>query len=363
MDEKILDVLLHILAKLDSDPYEYSDPYTIGGATGNYSLFSPYNTEAEWAIIAATGLGTFGFVAPTLATEEAPANFNVPASAGPTTLFTGPGVLQNAVVTAVGTTNLTFQDAAGNVIATVVQPGTVGQELPFSAEFVTSLVANNAATTPVVTVSILKYGAAATLGTNPSSAIFVVGARNPSQPTLSTTGADVFSKAGNKDGNQLSSYVGALTQQAPFITFSPEWMPLQGNTGIFLNVATPTTTEVLVTLMLRRKLEFLIPTIEARKPHAHTPLSARNARTFMAGFAEGMHRIGMPINPQPEQDPGRFKRAASGLARGEYQAVVDPRTINPMRNLDRQVSLHNLKGDKGPMIPPNPRERRPRRTS
>jgi len=355
--DDILGALQEIAKRLDSDEYEYSDPYTIGGVTGEYTLYSPYNTEAEWAIVSALGQGTFGFVAPTGVVY---ANAAVPATAGNLTIFTGDGELLSATVTTAGTANLTFQDDGGNVIGTVIQPGTVGQYVPLTGGFSTSLVANKTASTPVVTVSYLQNATAGTLAT-PAS--FVIGARNPSQPTLSATGATTFSAFGNKDGNQLSSYVGALTQQAPFITYAPEFMPLQGNTGVFLQVSAPANTAVYVTLQLRRKLEFLIPTVEYRRPHTHTPLSARGARTFMAGFDEAMYRIGMPINPQPEQDPGRFKRAMGGLAGGEYQAVPDPRTVNPMRNLDRQVSLHNLKGEPIRNAPKNPRERRPRRVT
>ena len=351
MDEAILGVLKQILAKLDSDEYEYSDPYTIGGSTGTYQLFSPWNTECEWAVVSALAHGTFGFVAPSFQ------DFAVPATAGSVTLVTGQGELLSAVVTAAGTANLTFQDAAGNIIAEVVQPGTIGQELPLNASFTTSLVANKTASTPAVTVSVEMTGTLASIGD------FVIGARNPTQIQLSPAGADKFGVSGFKDGNPLSSYVGSLTQQAPFVTYASQFVPLQGNTGLFLQTSTPASTEVLVTIMLRRKLEFLIPTIEYRKPHTHTPLSARGARTFMAGFDEALYRRGIPVNPQPEQDPGRFKRAASGLAGGEYQPAVDPRTINPMRNLDRQVSLHNLKGDPIRNAPHNPRERRGRRVT
>jgi len=351
--DDILGALQEIAKRLDSDEYEYSDPYTIGGATGTYQLFSPWNTECEWAIVSALAHGTFGFVAPSFQ------DFAVPATAGAVTLVTGQGELLSAVVTAAGTTNLTFQDAAGNIIAEVVQPGTVGQELPLNASFTTSLVANKATTTPAVTVSVQMTGTPASIGD------FVIGARNPSQLVMSPAGADKFGLSGFKDGNPLSSYVGSLTQQAPFITYAPQFVPLQGNTGLFLQTSTPASTEVLVTLMLRRKLEFLIPTVEYRKPHTHTPLSARGARTFMAGFDEAMYRIGLPVNPQPEQDPGRFDVAkhGGGLAAGEYQPVVDPRTINPMRNLDRQVSLHNLKGDPIRNAPRNPRERRGKRVT
>jgi len=114
-----------------------------------------------------------------------------------------------------------------------------------------------------------------------------------------------------------------------------------------------------VTIMLRRKLEFLIPTIEYRKPHTHTPLSARGARTFMAGFDEALYRAGLPINPQPAMRPDRFKRTGEE----QFQPVPNPQTINPMRQLDRQVSLHNLKGDPIRNAPRNPRERRPRRVT
>ena len=46
-----------------SDDYEISDPYTIGGATGLYTVRSPYNTECEWSIISVTGLGSLASAA------------------------------------------------------------------------------------------------------------------------------------------------------------------------------------------------------------------------------------------------------------------------------------------------------------
>src|SRR5437879_1846107 len=47
----------------DNDEYETSDPVTIGGATGQYAVPSPWHTECEWAAISATGIGTLASAA------------------------------------------------------------------------------------------------------------------------------------------------------------------------------------------------------------------------------------------------------------------------------------------------------------
>ena len=297
--DEVMEKLLACLERIEEntgDQYETSDPYTIGGATGVYSVPSPYHTECEWALISATGVGTFGFVAGSLGSEEAPANFNVPASAGPTTLMTGAGQLQSAVVTAAGTTNLSFQDAAGNVIATVVQPGTVGQEIQFNADFATSLVANNATTTPVVVASVLKSAVPATAGTLAMAATFAIASKNSGPPKLSATGADTFGAAagGADNNNALPAYVGALTNQAPLITYSGDaWMPLPSPAFVYLQTSTPASTEVLLTVQFRRKLARYIPDKPRQQPHTHShPQSRRGQRTFFGGFEEQYARPG-----------------------------------------------------------------------
>lgn len=303
------------------DEYEISDPLTIGGATGTYVVPCPYHTEGEWCVISAFALGTFGFVAPTLAVEEAPANFNVAAVAGPTTLMTGAGQLQSAVVTVVGTTNLTFQDAAGNVIATVVQPGTVGQEIQFNADFATSLVANNATTTPVVTVSVLKSGSVATAGTLPSIATYAVGTKNPGQPKLSTTGADSFGStvtSSPDNNNALQSYVGGLTNQAPFVTYGGnDFMPLPSPAFVYLQTVTPASTEVLITLQFKRRLDRVIPDKPRQKPQTHGHVQGRhNLRTFMQGFAAKYPEETAPYTHEvllPEQDTATMRRGVAPL--------------------------------------------------
>jgi hypothetical protein len=48
-------LLRQILAALQSDQYEYSDPYTIGGPNGLYQLRTPWNTECEWWLVSVAG--------------------------------------------------------------------------------------------------------------------------------------------------------------------------------------------------------------------------------------------------------------------------------------------------------------------
>lgn len=64
-EDDILACLQRIENAVNSDKYEYSTPYTIGGTTGIYVLISPWNTECEYALMSAssgsssTGKGSF----------------------------------------------------------------------------------------------------------------------------------------------------------------------------------------------------------------------------------------------------------------------------------------------------------------
>ena len=285
--DDLMQKLLECLERIEEntgDQYELSDPYTIGGATGVYSVPSPYHTECEWAIISALGVGTFGFVA------GVPTEVSVPASAGPTTLFTGKGTLNSIEVTTAGTVALTFQDGAGNILDTVPAAAPVGTLRQPGEAFNTSLVANNLTTTGVVTVTYTPVGSLA------MTATFAVGSKNSGPPKLSATGADLFGAAagGADNNNALPNYVGALTQQAPFVTFGGDnFMPLPSPAFVYLQTNTPASTEALVTVVFRRKLLRIIPDRPRQKPHTHTHVqSRRGERTFFGGFEEQYARPG-----------------------------------------------------------------------
>lgn len=197
----------------DNDEYEVSDPLTIGGATGQYVVPSPYHTECEWAIISATGIGTLA-----------------------------------------------------------------------------------------------------------SAATFAIGSKNPNQPTLSTTGTDKFGSLGTSgpdNNNALPSYVGAVTSQASFITFGGDnYMPLPSPAFVYLTVTTPATTEILVTLQFRRKLDRVIPDKPRQKPHTHTHVKGRREyRGMVAGFAAQYPEEGIPYEHQQlqPQDTGMARRGVFPL--------------------------------------------------
>ncbi len=196
-----------------SDEYEISDPLTMGGATGQYVVPSPYHTECEWSVISVTGLGT-------LAT---------PAS-------------------------------------------------------------------------------------------FALGSKNPKQPALSTTGADTFGSVATSspdNNNALPSYVGAVSSAAPFVTFGGDnYMPLPSPSYVYLTTTTPATSEVLVTIQFRRKLDRIIPEKPRTKPHTHTHVtSRRQQRTTAQGFDAQYPEEGLAYQHVglPEQDTGVAKRGVFPL--------------------------------------------------
>lgn len=290
--------------------YEISDPITLGGASGQYTYRSPWNTECEWAIISAVGLGTFGFTAPVVT------NHDVPQSAGPLTLFSGSGILISAVVTTAGTSNLLFTDGAGNTLGEVLSSAAVGSEISFNNAFFNfALRANNSATTPEVTVFFQENGS------NASTASFVIGAKNSKQPTLSATGADSFGSiltSSPDSNNGLPAYVGALTSNAPFVTYSGDaYMPLPAPADIYLTTNTPAQTEVLVTIQFRRSLDHVIPETPRARPSTHSqPLPRKGSRTFIEGFAARSDLASEPYHHQPlsaqetGETVGRFGKLA-----------------------------------------------------
>lgn len=288
--------------------YEISDPITLGGASGQYTYRSPWNTECEWAIISAVGLGTFG------ASNPAFINHDVPQEVGPVTLFAGSGILFSAVVTAAGTSSLTFQDGASNIIGEIPSSAVVGTQISFNnAIFMFALRANTLVTTPEVTVSYQENGSSA------APATFVIGSKNAKQPTLSATGVDSFGStitSSPDSNNGLPSYVGVLTANTPFMTYSGDtYMPLPAPADIYLSTSTPAQTEVLVTIQFRRSLDHIIPETPRARPSTHSqPLPRKGSRTFVEGFAARSDLASEPYHHQPlsaqetGETVGRFGR-------------------------------------------------------
>jgi hypothetical protein len=181
----------------DNDEYETSDPLTMGGATGNYVIPSPYHTECEWCIISALAVGTLG-----------------------------------------------------------------------------------------------------------SSATYVVGSKNPQQPTLNGTSAfGGLLTSGMDNSNALPSYPGALTSTAPFVTYGGDnYMPLPSPAYVYATVTSPAATATLITVQFRRKLDRAIPDKPRTKPQTHSRTGSRRGyRTMMEGFASQYPEEGAPY--QHEQVP------------------------------------------------------------
>lgn len=218
VQHQILLCLQQIEASLNSDQYETSDPFTVGGASGNYQISSPWNTECEWAIASALGVGTLA-----------------------------------------------------------------------------------------------------------STATFVIGSRNPQLPTLASTYSfGNITTTGRDASNPLEGYVGALTSQAPLITYDAQFMPLPSPATIYLVTSTPATTAVFLTVMFRRKLTRYIPEKPRQHPHTHSIPSRSQLRrmpaqsTMVAGYEDQYPRPGGPAyhhEPVPvvNQDTAVAKRGVFPL--------------------------------------------------
>lgn len=223
--EQMLACLRSMEETLSSDQYEYSGPYTIGGATGIYAQKTPWNTECEWGIISALAVGTLG-----------------------------------------------------------------------------------------------------------STATYALGSQNPAQPTLSSSSSFALTTASTDTMNSLQSYVGALTSQAPFITYAgDDYVALGPPHYIYLSTNTPNSTAVLVTIQFRRKLIRYIPDIPRPKPHTHMVPSRRALRSLpaqspmVAGFAAQYPQEGVAYQHQdlPQQDTAVARRGIFPL--GQTRGIPNGR--------------------------------------
>src|SRR5258708_457166 len=160
------------------------------------------------------------------------------------------------------------------------------------------------------------------IGTLASPATYAIGSKNPKQPTLSTTGTDSFGSvltSGPDSNNGLQAFVGAATSAAPMITYgggADGFMPMPSPSFVYLTVATPATTELLVTIQFRRLKDMPLPDKPRAKPHTHSHVTGRrDYRTMMEGFSNQYPGEGIPYEHrqlQP-QDTEMGKRGVSPL--------------------------------------------------
>lgn len=159
------------------------------------------------------------------------------------------------------------------------------------------------------------------LGTLASTATYAVGSKNPNQPSLSSTGTDSFGNvitSSPDNNNALQSYVGALTATAPFVTYGGDnYMPLPSPAYVYITTTVPASSEVLVTIQFRRKLDRVIPDKPRQKPQSHSHVgSHRGHRTMMQGFADQYPEEGIPYKHEAiplTQDTAMQRRMVSPL--------------------------------------------------
>lgn len=175
------DVQQAILNTLLAERFEYSEPFTAGGATGDYVISSPYNTECEWAIISA-------------------------ASGSSGTTGTGSFVLSS----------------------------------------------------------------------------------HAKQPNLAWAGGDSLGLASN--GRDSSTVLKAYAQQLgnnQSITFTPVWVPLLGNAGLYLAITAGANTTLTVTVMFRRLIEKQLPLPPRQTAQGHHRMGGRAERSRGTLYEEG----------------------------------------------------------------------------
>lgn len=146
------------------------------------------------------------------------------------------------------------------------------------------------------------------VGTLGNAATFAVGSKNSKQPSLSATGTDSFGNiitSSPDNNNALQSYIGAVTATAPTITYGGDnYMPLPSPAFVYLTTTVPASSELLITIQFRRKLDRIIPATPRAKPHTHSHVGSRRAyRTMMEGYAAQYPRD-TPYEHQmiPQQD-------------------------------------------------------------
>lgn len=166
---------------------------------------------------------------------------------------------------------------------------------------------------------------------NAGTGIIAISASNPALTNLTAGVATYGLSSGGTENNAFEGLVFPISATQNHIPFE-YWQPL--GRGKVLNIGvTISGGNAFVTISFRRKSIKYLPQLPSLKPHTHTPLSARNRRTFYGGFDESLPgRMGVPINPKPEQDTALFRKEATPSFRPVSRA-----DNNPMADLDRRV--------------------------
>lgn len=167
---------------------------------------------------------------------------------------------------------------------------------------------------------------------NTGTGIIAISASNPALTNMTTGVATYGLSSGGTENNAFEGLVIPVSATQNHIPFE-YWQPL--GRGKVINISiTMSGGNAFVTISFRRKSVKYLPQLPSLKPATHTPLSGYKTRTFYGGFDESLPgRMGVPINPKPEQDTALFKREASPSFRPVSRA-----DHNPMAELDRKVS-------------------------
>lgn len=207
-DDETKDYLRRIVAAVEAQEYEYAGPFTIGGATDDYMVSTPFNTECEYALIAASS-GSSG---------SGKGSFTVTAYA--------------------------------------------------------------------------KTGA------------------------LANNGTDKFGPVSyGKEGNPLHGYAVQMGNNTS-IPFTPVWLPINGNSTVYVTTSVDASTTIVVTLVFRRLLVRVIPVRDRKSPTSNHRLQPRYGQSpegqiVPAGALEGLleeSREGRGVHGRPGTPIAATKR-------------------------------------------------------
>lgn len=311
-----------ILDRLESDEYEPEMAFTIGGSVGSYMLRSPYNTEAEWGVVALTAspqpnfLGTGAAITTLLDNNGTATSFTSGdiSVATYTTLdliivftsFTGGAsptiqyfidrkddfgnyvpIWQSAALTAATNIVLTIGGGVQNGSNAAATVQSVGIDF---GDTVRIRYVTTGAPTSVTQAFTLKFKTAQ-LQTQSSVLVMVSGA-DPSTVGTSTI-PNLGLTASGSDGNPYPGYVVLLnygTQYVPFLL----WHALGRGANLYMNIvanniggASNFTGAVYAQIAFRRKIDKYLPQMPRMYPSTHSqPQSRRALRQLPAQSAQ-----------------------------------------------------------------------------
>ena len=162
-----------------------------------------------------------------------------------------------------------------------------------------------------------EYAVLAVSGTG--TGLIAVSGSNPAIAVPSSTGGTSYGlMSSGEDNNALDGYilsVGASLGQTPELFFQP----LGKGANVYVSVSVAVSTAGFVVIAFRRKLARTILQIPRQRPHTHTPLSARQARTYRTETHGDNEERGRDVPPgtrykhapAPGQETGRFRRTDS----------------------------------------------------